>query len=72
MFTGTSSYFNRENTEKFYKGLGCIYASGVNKKLDYLIIGAKPGQNKVDKANALGIKIYTEEEFLKEFGLSIR
>lgn len=72
LFTGTSSYFNRENTEKFYKGLGCIYASGVNKKLDYLIIGAKPGQNKVDKANALGIKIYTEEEFLKEFGLSIR
>lgn len=71
LFTGTSEHFNRDTTEKFYKSLGCNYASGVSKKLDYLIIGAKPGGSKVKKAEELGVCIITEKEFLDKFNLSL-
>lgn len=71
LFTGTSAYFNREETEQFYKTIGCNYSSGVNKKLDCLIIGVKPGGSKVKKAESLGIPIISEEEFLRTFNIHI-
>ncbi|MGZ3537931.1 MAG: BRCT domain-containing protein, partial [Thermodesulfobacteriota bacterium] len=39
-------------------------ASGVSKKVDYVVVGEDPG-SKFDKAKELGIKTLTEEEFEK-------
>lgn len=69
LFSGTSEFFDRKGTEDFYKSVGCIYCSGVSKKLDYLIVGAKPGVSKVSKAESLGIPIISEREFMEKFNL---
>ena len=38
-----------------------VYVGFLRKKLDYLIVGKEPG-SKVEKANALGIRIIYEDE----------
>jgi DNA ligase (NAD+) len=38
--------------------------SGVTSKTDYLVAGENMGPAKLQKANELGLKILTEEEFL--------
>jgi DNA ligase (NAD+) len=38
--------------------------SSVTKDLDYLVVGAEAG-SKLDKAQKLGVKILTEQQFLK-------
>ena len=45
---------------------GGNYLSGVTKKLDYLIAGEKAG-SKLSKAEELRVRVFTEEEFEKEF-----
>ena len=42
--------------------------SGVSGKLDFLIVGEKPGASKIDKATKLGVKMLSEEEFLAMLG----
>ncbi len=63
--TGKLSHFKREEIKKIVEKLGGKNLSGVSKKLDYLIVGEKPG-SKLKKALELGsVKIMTEDEFLK-------
>ena len=38
-------------------------ASSVSKKTTFVLVGAKPGQSKIDKAAELGVPTITEEEF---------
>jgi DNA ligase (NAD+) len=42
----------------------------VSKHLDYLILGMDPG-SKLDKAKKLGVKIISETDFEKKFGIQI-
>lgn len=42
---------------------GGIYAMSVSSKTDYLIVGEKPGENKLDAATEHGVKIIDELEF---------
>lgn len=42
-------------------------ASGISKKVDYVVIGVEPG-SKYDEAKRLGLKIITEEEFKRLVG----
>lgn len=68
-FTGKSSKFNGDEVEKYLKNNGFTIA-GVNKSLNYLITGNKPGGSKVKKAEDLGIEIITENEFYNKFNLN--
>jgi DNA ligase (NAD+) len=62
--TGTLENFPREEIKDSIINNGGKYASSVSKKLDYLIIGSKPGASKVAKATELGIKMISESEYL--------
>jgi len=65
--TGTLTK-DRPVFEANIRALGGITKSGVSKKLDYLIIGDLPGNTKLTKAETLGIRIITEDEFTKLLG----
>ena len=63
--TGKLIHFKRQEIKDIVEKLGGSNLSGVSKKLDYLIVGEKPG-SKLKKAEELGtVKIMTEEEFLE-------
>ena len=62
--TGTLENFPREEIKDSIIAHGGKYASSVSKKLDYLIVGSKPGSLKVAKATELGVKMITESEYL--------
>ena len=63
--TGKLNHFKRQEIKDLVEKLGGINLSGVSKKLNYLIVGEKPG-SKLKKAEELGtVKILSEEEFLK-------
>lgn len=62
--TGTLENFPREEIKDSIINHGGKYASSVSKKLDYLIVGSKPGASKVTKATELGIKMISESEYL--------
>lgn len=67
VFTGALSAFTREEARRIVESLGGRVASGVSRKVDYVVVGADPGE-KLRKAQELGITILTEEEFRKLVG----
>ena len=70
VFSGKSAYFEGDDVEKFIqKELGCKCTHAVSKKTAYLVTGEKPGPNKLDKADELGIPVISEKEFYAKFGL---
>ncbi len=64
VITGTLKSFSREEAQEKIKALGGTAKDNVTRKTGYLVVGAEPG-SKVAKAQALGIKQLSEEEFLK-------
>lgn len=64
MATGTLEHFSRDSIKKSIIDNGGYYASGISKKINYLIVGKAAGKSKLDKAEKLGIKIINEEEYL--------
>lgn len=61
--TGKLEHFTRDSINIKIISLGAIAGSSVSKNTDYLICGAKAG-SKLDKAQALGVTVLTEQEFL--------
>ena len=53
----------RSEAEKLAETAGATPLGGVSKKLDYLVAGEKAG-SKLEKAQALGVTVLTEEEFM--------
>ena len=68
-FTGSSFRFKGDDVEAFLERNGAKCIHGVNKKLNYLITGDKPGGSKVARANELGIEIIGEQDFYNKYGL---
>ncbi|WCR57692.1 MAG: DNA ligase [Wolbachia endosymbiont of Ctenocephalides felis wCfeJ] len=65
VFTGTLLTMERNEAQEMAESLGMKVSSSVSKKnTDFVVVGKNPG-SKYQKALELGIKILTEEEFLK-------
>ena len=62
--TGTLQNFTRDGIKESIIANGGKYASGVNVKLSFMIVGQAAGSSKIDKANKLGIKMISENEYL--------
>jgi DNA ligase (NAD+) len=65
--TGTLSRFGREEIEELIRTLGGKSTGSVTKKTDFVVAGEKAG-SKLDKAKTLGVKVLSEDEFLKLVG----
>ncbi|MFP3974754.1 MAG: BRCT domain-containing protein, partial [Dehalococcoidia bacterium] len=68
VITGRLETFTREQAEEKVKDLGGKAGSSVTKKTTYLVAGADPG-SKLDKAQSLGTRVLSEEEFLRLVGM---
>ncbi|MFQ5901295.1 MAG: NAD-dependent DNA ligase LigA [Thermodesulfobacteriota bacterium] len=67
LFTGALKSFTREEAKKIVELEGGKVAISVNRNVDYLVAGGKPG-SKYERAIAIGIEIVSEEEFRKLLG----
>lgn len=63
--TGTLQNFNRNEIELVVTENSGEYKKGVSKDLNFIIKGKEAGEAKISKALKLGIKIISEEEFIK-------
>jgi DNA ligase (NAD+) len=63
VLTGSLTNFSREEAGEKIIALGGKVTSTVSKKTDYVVAGESAG-SKLDKANSLGVKILSEEEFV--------
>ena len=62
--TGTLNNFSRDGIKQSVIENGGTYASGISKKLDYLIVGEAAGSSKLKKAEELGIKQISEDDYI--------
>jgi DNA ligase (NAD+) len=65
IISGTLESMGREEAEDKLREKGATITSGVTKTTTALIVGEKPGKSKTDKAEKLGIKTITEQDFLE-------
>ncbi len=63
MFTGKLQNISRAEAKSLIEENSGSIVSSVTKKLDYLVIGEKPTNRKVEQAKNLGIKILTQKEW---------
>ena len=70
VFSGKSAYFPGDAVEEYLESLGAKCGHTVNKKVNYLVVGEKPGPAKVSKAKEIGVEMLGEIEFYEKFGLS--
>ncbi len=63
VFTGMLSSMTRDEASSKAKSRGAKIGNNVSSKTDYLVAGDKAG-SKLQKAEKLGVKILSEEEFL--------
>jgi DNA ligase (NAD+) len=62
--TGTLTRFKREEINELIHQHGGKAAGSVSKKTDFVVAGENAG-SKLDKAEKLGVKVITEDEFVK-------
>jgi DNA ligase (NAD+) len=67
VFTGKLSTISRPEGEDIVRSLGGRASSSVSKKTDFVVAGEKSG-TKLKKAESLGVKVLTEDEFLDMSG----
>ena len=65
VITGTLESMSRAEAKVRIESLGGKVVSSISKNTNYLIIGEKPTNSKIDKANSLAVKIINEKEMFK-------
>ncbi|TAK57392.1 hypothetical protein EPO17_02025 [Patescibacteria group bacterium] len=67
VFTGSMTSLDRDTAKDMVRALGGEVSSSVSKETDFVVAGESAG-SKLEKAESLGVKVITEEEFLKMVG----
>ncbi|MFO0865980.1 MAG: NAD-dependent DNA ligase LigA [Gemmataceae bacterium] len=67
--TGTLQRYQREEIAELIRSLGGKTSGSVSKNTSYLVAGEKAG-SKLDKAQALGVQVLSEDDFEKLIGKS--
>ncbi len=65
VISGVFEKFSRDELQDLITQNGGKIVSSISKKLSYLVAGDKMGPSKLEKANSLGVKIISQNEFLK-------
>ena len=63
VLTGTLTKYGRKEATVLLENLGAKVTSAVSKATDIVIAGSEAG-SKLDKAQKLGIKVMSEDEFI--------
>ncbi|MGY6744221.1 MAG: NAD-dependent DNA ligase LigA [Cecembia sp.] len=66
--SGKLNHFKRDEIIDFIEANGGQYLKSVSKALDFIIEGEDMGPSKKEKAEKLGVKLISEEEFLEMVG----
>jgi DNA ligase (NAD+) len=69
--SGKLNHFKRDEIIDFIEANGGQYLKSVSKALDFIIEGEDMGPSKKEKAQKLGVKMISEEEFLRMVGKSM-
>lgn len=72
VISGTFSYYSRDEYKKIIEQHGGKNASSVSSKTSFILAGSNMGSEKLKKAENLGVRLVTEEEFLQMLGLPVR
>lgn len=62
VLTGTLENYTRNEASEIIESMGGKVTSSVSKNTSFVLSGADPG-SKIDKANKLGVKVISEDEF---------
>lgn len=68
VFTGTMPTLGRSDAQKLAQDVGANVSGSVSKKTDYVVAGTEAG-SKLTKAEALGVSVIDEAEFLRILNL---
>ena len=68
VISGTFLKFERDELKALIEAHGGKNVSSVSSRTSYLLAGDKIGPSKLEKANKLGIKIISEEQFIEMIG----
>jgi DNA ligase (NAD+) len=66
--TGKLVNFSRDEIQQTIEQFGGKPVSGFSKQTDLIVVGENAGEAKLEKARSLGVKMISEEEFLKMIG----
>ena len=65
IISGTFEKYSRDELKEMVEKNGGKNVGSISKNTSYVLAGENMGPSKLDKANQLGVKIISENEFLK-------